>query len=307
MRAAARDEAEAAAPRARGRCRFRIAELETALLGDLRSEQPTGLRPELRPRYAALALQVAQHPELTVRRQAWAALPAWSPGFEEPVARAAAERILDLAGGAEWSEATRALVETIRDGVAVERVVSTAAALVALPVSENQNATPERDLPARQRLKGLCAALLSLPRPVRLRLRARLHEVAAVLATDASLWPESVGLRLGALEWKDAETVSQTILQLAQEAQQEPLFAHSLAGEAASAVSHPSAEWEPEKLLEIADRLAQEAPLVSVALVRAAGERLHWREDAAKRLRTLREHPRPAIRAVARAITTAQE
>ena len=50
-----------------------------------------------------------------------------------------------------------------------------------------------------------------------------------------------------------------------------------------------------------------EAPLVSVRLVHSAGERLHWREDAARRLRTLREHMRPAIRAAARAITTAQE
>jgi hypothetical protein len=223
------------------------------------------------------------------------------------VARAAAERILDLAGGAEWSEATRALVETIRDGVAVERVVSTAAALVTLPVDESQNATPERDLPARQRLKGLCTALLNLPRPVRLRLRARLQEVAAVIATDASLWPESVGLRLGTLEWKVAETMSQILLELAQEAQQEPFFAPALASEVFSAVSHPSAEWEPEALLELADRVTQDAPLVSVVLVRAAGERLHWREDAAKRLRALREHPRPAIRTAARAITTAAE
>lgn len=280
---------------------------DTYVAASLLDQSPTRLRPELRPRYAALVLQVARHPEQSVRRQAWVALPAWSPGFEEPVARAAAERILDLAGGAEWGEATRALVETIRDGVAVERVVPTVAALVTLPVHESQNATLERDLPARQRLKGLCAALLSLPLPVRLRLRARLQEAAAVIATDASLWPESVGLRLGTLEWKDAGTASQTILELSQEPLEEPLFAPALASEVASAVSHPSAEWEPEALLEIADRVARDAPLVSVVLVRAAGERLHWREDAAKRLRTLREHPRPAIRAAARAIITATE
>jgi hypothetical protein len=280
---------------------------DTYVAASLLDQSPLGLRPEVRPRYAALVLQVAHHPELSVRRQAWGAVPVWSPGFEEPVARAAAERILDLSGGAEWSEATRALVETIRDGIAVERVVSTAAALVMLPIIEAQNATPERDLPARQRLKGLCAALLNLPRPVRLRLRARMQEVAGVIATDASLWPEGVGLRLSALEWKEAETVSQMLLGLAQEAQEEPLFALALAGEVATAVSHPSAEWEPETLLEIADRVVREAPLVSVTLVRAAGERLHWREDAAKRLRALREHLRPAIRAAARAITTAKE
>jgi hypothetical protein len=273
----------------------------------LLDQSPAGLRPEVRPRYAALVLQVARHPELSVRRQAFRALLAWSPGAEEQVARAAAERILDLAGGAEWSEATRALVESVRDGVAVEHVILTAAALIAAPLPEAQNATPERDLPARQRLLGLCGTLLNLPRPVRLRLRARLHEVAGVIAMDASLWPESAGLRLGALEWKDAEAAAEVLRGLAKESAEEPLFASALAAAVAAAVGHASAEWEPEVLLEAADHVTAEAPLVSVALVRAAGERLHWREDAARRLRALREHPRPAIRAVARAITTASE
>jgi hypothetical protein len=273
----------------------------------LLDQSPSGLRPEVRPRYAALVLQVARHPELTVRRQAWLALRHWSPGSEEQVARAAAARVLDLTEGAEWSEAMGTLVEAIRDGVAVEHVISTVAALVTLPITPAQNATPERDLPARQRLRGLCGALLNLPLPVRLRLRARLREVAGVVATDASLWPVSAGLRLGALEWKDTEAVSQTLLALAQESHDEPLFAPALAGEVATAVGHPSAEWTPEALLEIAARVAEQAPLVSVSLVRAAGERLHWREDAARLLRTLREHPRPAIRAAARAITTATE
>jgi hypothetical protein len=148
---------------------------------------------------------------------------------------------------------------------------------------------------------------LNLPRPVRLRLRDWLRKVAAVVATDASLWPESASLRLSTLEWKDAETVATALQALERESHEEPLFAPALASEVSAAVSHPSAEWEPETLLEISDQVAQEAPLISVALVRAAGERLHWREDAAKRLRLLREHSRPAIRAAARAITTARE
>jgi hypothetical protein len=273
----------------------------------LLDQSPALLRPEVRPRYTALVLQVARHPELSVRKQAFGALSAWSPGAEEPVARAAAERILDLEGGAEWREAAGALVETVRDGLAVEHLISTTAALVTMPVATAHDASPERDLPARQRLRGLCASLLNLPRPVRLRLRARLHEVAAVIATDASLWPESAALRLGSLEWKDAGAAAEVLRGLAKESREEPLFAPELAAAVSSAVGHAGAEWEPEALLEAADGVATEAPLVSVALVRAAGERLHWREDAARRLRTLREHSRPAIRATARAITTARE
>jgi hypothetical protein len=280
---------------------------DAAVAASLLDQRPADLPPEARPRYAALVLRVAQHPELPVRRQAFTALPAWSPGAEDAVARAAAGRLLDLAGGAEWREATQALVETVRDGVAVEHLVASAAALLSAPVPEAQNAAQERDLPARQRLHGLWGTLLALPRPVRLRLRPRLHEVARLLAGDASLWPESAALRLAALEWKDAGAVAEALRGLAEETREEPLHAQALAGAVYSAVESPGAEWEPEVLLEASDRVKEEAPLVAVVLVGTAGRRLHWRADAASRLRALREHPRPAVRAAARALLTASE
>jgi hypothetical protein len=280
---------------------------DAAVAASLLDQRPADLRPEARPRYAALVLRVAQHPELPVRRQAFTALPAWSPGAEDAVARAAAGRLLDLAGGAEWREATQALVETVRDGVAVEHLVASAAALLSAPVPEAQNAAQERDLPARQRLHGLWGMLLALPRPVRLRLRPRLHEVARLLAQDASLWPESAALRLATLEWKDAGAVAEALRGLAEETREEPLHAQALAGAVYSAVESPGAEWEPEVLLEASDRVKEEAPLVAVVLVGTAGRRLHWRADAASRLRALREHPRPAVRAAARALLTASE
>lgn len=277
------------------------------MAASLLDQSPTLLRPELRPRYAALVLQVARHPELNVRRQAFRALPSWSPGSEEVVARASAERVVDFVGGAEWREAAQALVDTVRDGVAFQHVTSTVAALVTSPLVESQNAKPERDLPARQRLQTLVETLRGLPRPVRLRLRAGLQEVARLIATDASLWPTSAGLRLSLLEWEDAGAAATVLLGLAQEVHDEPLFAPALAHTVATAVSDPSSGWEPETLLETADRVAEAAPLVALTLVKAAGERLHWREDAARRLHALREHPRAGIRAAARAILTASE
>jgi hypothetical protein len=280
---------------------------DTYVAASLLDQSPTELRPTQRPRYAALVLEVARHPDLNVRRQAFTALPAWSPGSEEWVARAAAGRILDLVGGAEWREATQALVDTVRDGVAFEHVTSTVSELVTARAAENQNATPERDLPSRQRLLTVAAALCGLPRPVRLRLRAGLQEVAQLIAKDASLWPTSAGLRLGVLEWKEAGAAEEALLGLAHEARKEPLFALALADAVAAAVGDASAGWEPETLLETADRVAEETPLVALTLVGTAGERLHWREDAARRLRALREHPRPGIRAAARAILTAKE
>ncbi|REG24504.1 hypothetical protein ATI61_114112 [Archangium gephyra] len=266
---------------------------------------PTQLPLEARPRYAALVLQVSRHPELTVRRRAFTVLPGWAAGVEEQVARESAARVLDLSGGAEWREAAGALVEATREGKAFEQVVACAAQLVSAPLTPD--ATPERDVPARQRVKGLHQALRGLPRPVRLGLRARLDEVAQVLFRDGSLWPESAALRLASVEWREALAVAEVLRALAAETREEPLFAQSLAAVVATEVEDPSAGWEPETLLEVADAVGAGVPLTAVVLVSVAGQRLHWREDAARRLRALRQHPSAAVRAAAYATVTANE
>jgi hypothetical protein len=273
----------------------------------LLDQRPLELSPDVRPRYTALVLQVSRHPELPVRRQALSALPGWSAGTEEQVAREVAGRVMDLSSGAEWHEAARALVEVTREGKSFDQVKDCVTVLVSAPVAEGQDAGRERDVPARQRLKALCQLLLALPRPSLLRLRARLAEVARVLSRDASLWPESASLRLASLEWREAATAATGVLELAVEVREEPFFAPALAAHVAHAVGQPGAEWTPEALLESADRVMPEAPLAAVALVSAAGQRLHWREDAARRLRALRQHPSAAVRAAAYATLTASE
>ncbi len=280
---------------------------DTYVAMSLLDQHPSLLPPEARPRYAALVLQVARHPDLEVRKTAFNVLAVWSTGMEETVARATAERVLDLAAGADWGEASKTLVQSVRDGQAFSQLVACVESLRTAPLSAQHDATPERDEPALQRLKRLCETLLALPRPVRLRLRSRLAEVARVLARDATLWPESAALRLASLEWHDARGAAELLLTLAAEVREEPLFAVDLADAVANSVKHPSAEWEPEALLDISDRVAPEAPLTALALVAAAGQRLHWREDAARRLRTLRQHPSAAVRGAARARVTASE
>ncbi|MDC0713469.1 hypothetical protein POL68_33705 [Stigmatella sp. ncwal1] len=278
---------------------------DTYVPASLLDQRPEELAALLRPRYAALVLQVSRHPDLTVRRQAFSALPRWSVGVEEQVAREASGRVLDFASGAEWREATQALVEATREGTAFEQVVACVSKLVSAPVAED--ATPERDVPALQRLKALCQALLGLPRPVRLRLRTSLEAVAQVLSQEASLWPLRASLRLACLEWHDVPAAADVLLALGEEIRAEPLFAPSLAAVVSEAVDNPRAEWMPESLLDVADRLGSAMPLVSLVLISAAGRRLHWREDAALRLRALRRHPGAAVRTAAHAIVTASE
>ncbi|SEL86776.1 hypothetical protein SAMN05444354_109115 [Stigmatella aurantiaca] len=278
---------------------------DTAVATSLLEQNSAAIPVTLRPRYAALVLHVSRHPDLTVRRQAFTALPAWSVGMEGPVAREASGRVLDLASGAEWREATQALVEATREGTAFEHVVACVSKLVSAPVAED--ATPERDVPALQRLKGLIQALLELPRPVRLRLRAELENVAQVLAQDAALWSLRASIRLASLEWNEAPRAAEVLLALGEEIRAEPLFAFGFSFVVSEAVNNPQAEWTPELLLDIVDRLGNALPLVSLELISAAGQRLHWREDAALRLRALRRHPSAAVRAAAHSVVTANE
>lgn len=276
--------------------------------GGLLDARPENLPPEARPRYTVLLLRVGKHPELELRRQVFRVLPPWAVGSEEAVAAAAAGRVVDLENGAEWREALAALVQAVRDGVAAQHLVDMASALLAAPVPEAWNATLERDLPALQRLSLLSNTLIAnLLRPARLRLRPWLHALADLFSRDAALWFDSAALRLCALEWKDAGTVASTLLALDAERREEPMFAPRLADAVYAAVQNTREEWSPEVLLEASDKVKDEAPLLAVWLVEAAGSKLHWRADAAARLRALREHPRPAVRAVARGVRTAQE
>ncbi|WP_257449456.1 hypothetical protein [Archangium lipolyticum] len=267
-------------------------------------QSPEALPDRLRPRYAELLFQLADHPEYEVRQRTFHALFDWSSGIEERVARLAAARIVDLSSGEEWNGATVLLTLVTRDGRAFEQVVDCAAALVSASMKEEQDAGPRGDLPAYNRLKLLVEGLLVKPRPVLLGLRQRLNEVARVLDRDACLWPLSARLRVHALVWKEAGPVADALLGLAAEIRDEPLFAQALETMVASVMKFAREECSQEVLLDVAARVRAEAPLVSLALVREVGNRQDWRGDEARRLlRELRQHPRPAVRAAARAVT----
>ena len=271
----------------------------------LLDQGPLGLRVEHRARYASLILQVSRHPAVPARQRAFATLASWATGLEAPVARETAARVVDLTSGPEWRQALATLVTITQEGLAFEEVVACAAQLTAAPPTPD--ATPERDQPALQRVKALARGLLDWSQPVRLRMHSRLDEVAHVLARQEVLWPESAALRMAGLDWRDPASATTRLLELGREVREEPLFAPSLAATVGSAVEHPGTGSTPEALLEIAAGVASELPLVALTLVTTAGRRLHWREDAAALLRSLRQHPRAALRAAALAVVTAQE
>lgn len=275
--------------------------------GSLLEQRPGLLPTRLRPRYAGIVLQLAGHPDAEVRRKALQVLPSWASGCEEQVARTAAAYLQDLSLGAGWREAVTALVSVTRDGLGFEQVEACAMALVSAPISEEQDGGPTRDLPALQRLNELIRALLDAPRPVLLRLRPHLAGLARVLATDMSLWPQAARLQLLPLDWNDAAAVADLVLGLAAQAREEPLYAQTLASTVAHSVALAGEACPAEVLLGMASRVQAEAPLVAVELVHVAGKRLNWNADTLRLLRALRQHPRPAVRAAARALTTVAE
>ncbi|WP_434387809.1 hypothetical protein [Melittangium boletus] len=266
---------------------------------------PMTLTPELRRRYLALLLQVSRHPDLDTRRRAFTALPAWAENEEEAVAREAAARVLDIAHGAEWTEALGALVGVMGEARAFEQVKTCVARLVSAEPSAN--ATPERDVPERQRLLRLCGALEQRPRSERLELRPHLDAVAQELAREPTLWEQGVALRLAGLPWNDAADNVRTLLELAAHVDAEPYQALLLSGLMTQVLEAAKDECVPEVLLETAAGVQARWPLGAVALVARAGERLHWREDAAEALRALRRHPHAFVRSVALAVFTAPE
>ena len=252
-------------------------------------------RPELlpaaaRPGYAALVLGLARHPDLATRRAAVAALPTWSSGQEAASAAALAAIVLDLAGGDTWSEACAALVAIGSDGSATDAIVRAAAGLAARAADPGDD--PQRDLPARQRLLALVAALRALAPAQRLSLRTALAAVADALAAD-ELWPLAAGLRVAAIDLADRDAAATALQRLAADARAD-VFLGELVTCLEDQVTTTSAHVEPADLLALAARLAAgagPAARLALALVVAAGHRAAWPPAACAGLAQLRAHP----------------
>jgi hypothetical protein len=274
-------------------------------------QRPEELVPARRGRYAGLVLLLCRHPELEVRKRAFGAAGAWSSGTEEAIADAAAERVLDLEHGAEWAEATDALLQACRDGQAPDELLRVVRGLRSAHVPEAMDATRERDVPARQRLAFLCGRLEALPGASRIHLDPLLQTLAEALFEDPTLQRQAVRLAIAGLRWKLPSGAAERLLALAARDPDEPLFGWQLAEAVCSALAQPATEWEAEAAVAIVDGLGASpwpaAQLMAVRILGAAGERLAWPEDCAERLRLLRRHQHVAVRTAALDLWTASE
>ena len=276
----------------------------------LLDQNADALAPSARSRYVALLLRIARQPDLRLRREVFSALVSWSAGSEEAIARAAADRIADIDEGAEWSSALGALVTACQDGGAPDVLVALVRALLDTPLREGHDAGTERDLPALQRLQRLCQAFCILPEENLLVLSSTLESVAALLRSDASLWPAEAALRIAAVRWNDAGSAARVVLELAKQAEGEPEFVSALAGTIAERLA-ASTRWTPEDLFSFLDRLDRDstvaARLAELSVLRVLGPRLSWNEPCAARLRRLRAHGSASVRSAARSAWTRSE
>jgi hypothetical protein len=197
------------------------------------------------------------------------------------------------------------LVAVCSDGRATDVLVSAVARLVArsgLPAAP----TPERDLPAEQRLRWIVERMLAGDPVRRHAHRARIDEVAAALEAREELWALGARLRVAATDLQ-AEDAAERLQSLAAagpaEASRERIVA-ALAAEA-SAIAVP-----PARLLELAAALCgrgTRADHLALGLVCTSGERSQWPVAAAAALDALRRHPDLRLRVAARSIVVVAE
>ncbi len=255
------------------------------------------------PRYAALLLEVAEHGDPRLRREAFAALTAWTAGAELAIAQAAGRAVADLEGGGAWRNALRALVAACRDGRATGGLVDLVRTLRTAPVAEADDAGQERDLPARRRLLRLCRSLASLPAASRARLRNCFRDLAEELHRDVTWWPTAANLRIAALDWGNPEEVAAVLARLACDAGDEPLYMQRLARQVEESMGNHRGLWQADAVAAVLDGLDREpsaaARLVELAILKVTAERSRWTAPWVRRLRKLRSHACASVRTAA--------
>ncbi|HCF58340.1 MAG TPA: hypothetical protein DFS52_10155, partial [Myxococcales bacterium] len=292
-------------------------------------ESARGMSAAQRRRYGLLLLKAAGAPDLRVRKAGFDKLARWPKGCEGEIAQAAAARLVDLEDGAEWKEALRALVKACRDCGASQALAGAVRTLVASPYREDWDAGAERDLPARQRLQWIADSLRLSSWTSLAALGPELGEVARALRADETLGLAAARLEVSAIDWNEVEAAAGVLERLADESGAGGWtgtlaadLVERLAGRHADwdptigarfsrrGAPGQQAEWDPTKVLAVCDRLsAREEPgaLLGVALLGILGRRLSWGGELRQRLRKLRAHPSPRVRAAALGIWTCEE
>ncbi|MEO3946332.1 HEAT repeat domain-containing protein [Gorillibacterium sp. CAU 1737] len=277
----------------------------------LLAQRPAELPMEFRARYLTLLLAVAGHADATVGHTAFQSLGQWTVGQEEIVAAAAGEAILNLEDGVRWRSAMNALLEAVRDGKGSARVVDIVRDLADASIKAEWNASPERDLPHRQRLAVLIGRLASLPLTTRLPLAPLFRELMDVLAPQETLQQLVISLQIAIIDWNHPGAAADDLTRVARCLKQQPYLLSAASRQVMDNLRNSKGYWEPNNLLIVVDTLeaseSYEATAIGLTVLQAAGEERGWNAECANRLRAYRNHPHGVIRSLALDLWTATE
>ncbi|WP_435127800.1 hypothetical protein [Actinacidiphila sp. bgisy144] len=278
---------------------------------------PFELPPAERARYARLVARVRDSADQETADAATGRLAAWSPWYPEaaPILVASA---VDQGNRTSWRPAADGLVSLARGADGARPLLDALARLVAddaQAAARGLDAADERDRPARQRIDHLVQRLTGTVSATGGRAtRAAVRRAGELLSAHDDFVHQGAHLAALALDL-DAEppaALVESLELLAAPLRRRPVLAAHIAGVLRARLGTTRRPGDPLALLAAVDRLsaadgqAAEGQF-AVAVTQALGVRTGWREDWRARLRTLRRHPDPDVRAAALAVTTAAE
>ncbi|WP_455359760.1 hypothetical protein [Streptomyces sp. SYSU K21746] len=278
--------------------------------------EPWELPTTHRTRYARLVGEVCRAADCDVAQAGLRVFPRWA-GYAPEAADALSRAVTDLDERATWRTAGQGIATLAVSGLPHplggaapgSLFHRTLAALLATARAGEDEAPADRDLPARQRVLQLVAALPDRPgrqaRPV-------LADVAAQLADEPSLTGARADLLRSLVDLdEDLPALTERLRALAETGRERPALAARTAERLRWHHSGGRPLRSPATVLKAAEHLAATGEsadgLLAVGLVAALGGGLDWPGQWRTALGALRRHPVADVRDAALAVTVHNE
>lgn len=281
--------------------------------------QPLDIADRYRGRYARLVTAVCESADPETALRAFGALPQWAL-WAPDAAEVLVSAVTDLDNRETWSAAAGALIVLAisgsggsagsEQGDPLARALASLVAAAALP--DEPDAAPDRDRPARRRVRALAEHLAVHARMAAGAARPVAKAVGELLAGSDAFVPDAAHILMSAVDL-DAEpaVLTAALVRLVPLIEGRPALAVRTAQILRGRLKTAGQPGTPEGLLHAARRLSTAdgclAGLLAVALTEVGGRRTQWSESWREQLRLLRRHAHPDVRDEALLLATAPE
>jgi hypothetical protein len=274
-------------------------------------QHPNELADEYRPRYLELIINITNHIDSEVGREAFNCMSRWTHVNEKRIATVAAKAIVYLDDTVKWDAAMHTLIQTCRDGQVNESVIGVINDLADKRIHEHWNANPQRDLPNRQRLMKLTFELTSLPCNIRLNLTPLFEGIIHCLESNETLKSVLVKFYVATIDWNQIEGAIHYLRLIVKCVTKQPNLLSDAYNQIEDNLIDSKGYWNSDKIIEIVNRIWTEEPeqvqFLALSLLEVVGNYLLWRADCADLIRLYRNHKNIEISALALDIWTAIE